>query len=241
MSFSLPFLNRRRTNTTRTREIVLKHDEITFYSSVVAIAILVFFLTLGGSLAIDALIAVAIGDSAELYAMVGQIFGYGRYYVVSHVRGSNTNQMLLWVTVELGIFATIAVTTPRVPFFFPKSPSALQGVIAGSGISVLNFLGPNTFYFVARKLFGVIMAIMEELLFRGLFGNILIKGYGSAIGMIGDSGMFALYHLGVYGGNPLALGIVFLDGIGITFVDIQNSGRISTGLIGHVIINLLSF
>ena len=234
-------MNRRRTNTARTRDIVLKHDEITFYSSIIAIAILIFFLTLGGSLAIDALIAVAIGDSAEIYALVGQFSGYGKYYVVAHVRGSNSNQMLLWVTVELGIFATIAIFTPRIPFFFPKTPSALEGVVASSGVSVLNFLGPNTFYFIARKLFGVIMAVMEELLFRGLFGNVLIKGYGSFYGMFADSGIFAAYHLGVYGGNPLALGIVFLDGIGITFVDIQNGGRISTGLIGHVIINLLSF
>ena len=99
---------------------------------------------------------------------------------------------------------------------------------------VVNFTSPLHF-FLAMVVIGIIPAIGEELLFRGLIQNLLIKAFSNAHIGIWVSGFgFAAIHMQFYGLAPrMLLGVVF----GYLY---YWSGNLSVAMVAHFINNGLA-
>jgi membrane protease YdiL (CAAX protease family) len=79
------------------------------------------------------------------------------------------------------------------------------------------------------KVYGVLIAIAEEILFRGVilpwFSN--MTPMGMYLGIPISAGSWTIFHLAVYGTNPVALLLVFMVGIVLGAIA-SMSARVST-------------
>ena len=88
-------------------------------------------------------------------------------------------------------------------------------------------------------LFGLLIAVAEEVFFRGFLLNFLIGKAGNIFGIFGSALIFAIYHLNVYGTSPQNLIFVFGAGIILGFIAFR-SRRVSTVMIAHIMNNLFA-
>lgn len=123
---------------------------------------------------------------------------------------------------------TLNVATTFGIVSFPLSQTIGTGAFVTSG------------YLLGLIFTGIIIPNSEEQFFRGLWGNLSVKGLGPELGALGAGAAFMVFHIPVYGSNPYFLATVFMDGATIMAVDIA-SGRLVTGVLAHMANNLLSF
>jgi len=88
-------------------------------------------------------------------------------------------------------------------------------------------------------LFGVLMAVAEEVFFRGFLTNFFITRFTPAIGILASAGIFAVYHFARYGTQISSLIYVLAGGTILGYVAYK-SGRLSPVIIAHIINNLLA-
>jgi membrane protease YdiL (CAAX protease family) len=109
--------------------------------------------------------------------------------------------------------------------------SLLVGYISytGLGLSVSN-----------SALFGIEMAIAEEMFFRGVIFNYLIDTLKiSTIAMIASATIFMIYHAAVYGGSDTSLIYVFAGGFILSWITYK-SGSLAAAMIAHSVNNVLA-
>jgi membrane protease YdiL (CAAX protease family) len=100
---------------------------------------------------------------------------------------------------------------------------------AGLGLSITN-----------SALFGVEMAIAEEMFFRGVIFNYLIDMLKHpTIAIIGSAIIFMAYHFGVYGGSNTSLIYVLVGGIILAWVT-NKSKNLVAAMFAHSINNVLA-
>jgi membrane protease YdiL (CAAX protease family) len=113
------------------------------------------------------------------------------------------------------------------------------------GIVILQFLTfqllPQTIIdFQTRKMFYLSAAISEELFFRYYLATLLLQKTQSPLtSTFATSLVFMVYHNVVYGFSAVALIIVFLSSMVLTFIYFI-SRRISVPIIIHSLVNLLA-
>lgn len=90
-------------------------------------------------------------------------------------------------------------------------------------------------------LFGVMMAIGEEMFFRLAWANLLIQvSHSEIFGALMGAGIFAVYHLAAYGDNPSAMLFVLGAGFTLIYIDLQMH-RLSPSMLAHIGNNVLAY
>ena len=89
-------------------------------------------------------------------------------------------------------------------------------------------------------LFGALMGISEEQLFRGFFLVYFVDTLKSTtIAIVASAMIFGLYHLAVYGGSTTSLLYVFAGGFILAYVTLKTQSLVSS-VVAHVINNVLA-
>lgn len=127
-------------------------------------------------------------------------------------------------------------------------------ILALLGIFMVSFYIQEEFMLssvFAAVSFGALMAVAEEQFFRGGITDFLVSSYPDTISLgfihlpgwltalVCSAGIFTLYHVGRYGGQPDALMYVFGGGFILNFVAYK-SRRISPGMLAHIINNVIA-
>jgi membrane protease YdiL (CAAX protease family) len=100
---------------------------------------------------------------------------------------------------------------------------------AGLGLSITNSV-----------LFGIEMALAEELFFRGVVFNYLFSMLKHpTIAIVASAVFFMAYHFAVYGSSNTSLLYVLIGGIILSWVTYK-SGNLAAAMIGHSINNILA-
>ena len=137
-----------------------------------------------------------------LMVIGGIMFGVGTKSITSDLWLSRKEFFdgVLWFTVVFGAIATVHV-----------------GVVEIVSHTPFNV----TYNVMDLKVYGILIAIAEEIFFRGfLLPWLSTMGYplGQYIGVPASAGAWTLFHLGVYGTQPQALILVLMVGIILGFI-----------------------
>lgn len=90
------------------------------------------------------------------------------------------------------------------------------------------------------KLFAIMMAVAEECFFRGFLMSWFARQFNSdTLAVILQAVVFAAYHTAVYGTSPTLMLYVLMSGGILGFVA-WRTGRLSTSMLVHSIINIIS-
>lgn len=171
----------------------------------------------GLSLAALAVIAPLAGFAAAVLLRIRSLSSFGvrpvswRWLLIGFGAG-----IVAFVVKGLAVMAYTAVTSDSST---PQTVYADGG--SGGALSLI----------VATLLIGVLTPISEELLFRGVLTNALLR-YGPFIGVVGSTLIFALAH---------GLNVIFVVAAvtGLVFAELmRRSGSIWLGVIAHIINNL---
>lgn len=128
---------------------------------------------------------------------------------------------LLWFTISFGAITTLQI----------------------GAASLLSHLPFNvTFDVMNLKLYGVLIAIAEELCFRGFvlpWFSTVVGPFGPYFGIPISAGAWSIYHLYVYGTEPTALMLVFMVGIILGFIA-WSKQRLWIFMGAHALVNLVA-
>lgn len=128
-------------------------------------------------------------------------------------------QILTWTIFDLVIFYGVNLTVSKIPQSI--EPTMFSSVP-----------------FTAQQEFLILIAVAEERFFRGFILNAFVKyAKNTGIAIAGEAFLFAIYHSYVYGGELNSFIIVLTAGIIISTGDIR-TGRISTGMLSHILNNV---
>ncbi|MGG5258328.1 CPBP family intramembrane glutamic endopeptidase [Phycicoccus avicenniae] len=133
-----------------------------------------------------------------------------------------------WVLVAVGLgVATLVVKSLASAAWIylsgdTSNPQAEYAQGAGGGVVAL---------VLATVFLGLLTPFGEELLFRGVVTNALLR-YGPVVGVVGSAAVFALYH----GINSVLPG-AFVVGL-VTAELFRRTGSVWPGVIVHVVVNL---
>ena len=105
---------------------------------------------------------------------------------------------------------------------------------------------------VDAVLYGILMAVSEEVFFRGFITDFLLSYFGRPSAKIGgfalnnayvalgaSAGIFAIYHFARYGATPNALIYVWVGGFVLSWIA-WKSKRLSPSIVAHCLNNIFS-
>jgi membrane protease YdiL (CAAX protease family) len=193
---------------------MIAHDTISKTFTILAIIIILYLSTF--SLSLELLFP----SILLISGIIMQLYESQKIEYVDSVFEEETSYNILFYT--LIALAGIGISTFFSPIILSVKPIAFE--IRYTGFQLM--------------LFGVLMAIAEEQFFRGFITNFLLK-FSSIIAILGSAGIFAVYHLAVYGTKPEAIIYVFIGGMILAYVAIR-SQRLSPTMIAHSIVNVLA-
>jgi membrane protease YdiL (CAAX protease family) len=141
----------------------------------------------------------------------------------------------------------------------PDEPIPYTRVLTGTLIAFLGFaltglavaattsLRGNLFVITPMQLTGynamlhaILMAVAEEQFFRGAVSNYFyLLSKNTLIASLASAGIFAVYHLAVYGLAFDALTYVFIGGFLLAYVGFY-VGRLSAPMLAHVLNNVMA-
>jgi len=99
----------------------------------------------------------------------------------------------------------------------------------------------SSWVFLLFLMLGLCVApLLEELIFRGYFFNVLETFQGTSVATVIIAGLFALMHVGQYWGDWMAILMVMLLGLEITLLRAW-SGSVIPGIVTHYLYNALVF
>lgn len=166
-----------------------------------------------------------------VYVIVASYFLVNGETLLSPVWTSNWTWTIVVYMVMVALFIQISDKLPdksKSPILqnilalcivFPTS-TALFWVLQDFGI-YFQSVQPMSYHLIPAHLIYqlVIVASSEELIFRGAIFGFLQEYYKKQwwIPYIGNSGLFAIFHLAAYGFNPITLLIAFLMGLIFTY------------------------
>jgi membrane protease YdiL (CAAX protease family) len=112
--------------------------------------------------------------------------------------------------------------------------------IAVTGIFITAAKIPAQFTGVNAILFSILMAVSEEIFFRGFITNMLASASKvSPVAILASGLIFAVYHFARYGTSPASILYVFVAGVILSWVA-WHSGRLSPVICAHVLNNLVA-
>jgi len=145
-----------------------------------------------------------------IFVLGGIGFGFGTHCLTNdwHIDQRELSDGLLWFIIVFGAIMTVQV-----------------GVVSSLSHTPFNV----RFDVMDLKVYGVLIAVAEEILFRGVilpwFSN--MTPMGMYLGIPISAGSWTIFHLAVYGTNPTALLLVFMVGIVLGAIA-SMSPRVST-------------
>lgn len=169
-----------------------------------------------------------------LFVLGATTFGLGTHCITNdwHITKRELSDGLLWFIIVFGAIMTVQI-----------------GVVASLSHAPFNV----TYDVMALKVYGVLIAIAEEMLFRGVilpwFTN--ITPLGIYIGIPLSAGSWTIFHFAVYGTNPVALIMVFMVGIVLGAIASMNprvqtststkaNNRLWVFMSAHALVNLIA-
>lgn len=170
---------------------------------------------------IDLYLATIINVSRILYPSILLLSGvvFLKYYTPLKLdaRGVSESNLLYYSLVALGFTWAIGLFVPRL---FHQSITDLAG---------------NT-----RLLFLVLMAVAEEVFFRGfLYGFFVDRLHSLWLGNFVQALLWAVYHTAVYGSMQGVLLYILLVGLVYGWADARTQS-LTPGMFSHVIVNLMA-
>jgi len=143
----------------------------------------------------------------------------------------------------LNLYRNVKVDTPV------ESNVFMYSVIGILMIGLIGFITPRVFVMESvllgvtqfqLMLFVVLMAISEEVFFRGFLQKYFTLKLGSAsLAIVLQSIVWSVYHTSVYGSHPEIMVYVLFSGIVLGYLTYR-SGTLTPSLISHIVINFLA-
>ena len=143
----------------------------------------------------------------------------------------------------LNLYKNIKVDTPV------ESNVFMYSVIGILMIGLIGFITPRVFVMESvlsgvtqfqLTLFVVLMAIAEEVFFRGFLQSYFaLKLHSVALSIVLQSVVWSVYHTAVYGSHPDIMMYVLLSGIVLGYLTYR-SGSLTPSLISHIVINFIA-
>jgi membrane protease YdiL (CAAX protease family) len=166
-------------------------------------------------------------------AMFGVGYLYSRYRSVSIPVSapslSNVGYAVLGVVVGIGLAIGLSALL-----------SAL-GLLPGSVIGDTAAINP-TYLLALAALSVVVVAPVEEFVFRGVVQGRLRQRFGSVAAIVGASLLFGSLHLGNYSGNPAAIvaGALMIAAIGTVFGALYElTDNLAVPVLAHAVYNVI--
>jgi membrane protease YdiL (CAAX protease family) len=131
--------------------------------------------------------------------------------------------IFLLIISSFGLTVLFSELNNVIRYFFPMRESAIQ--------STIDFLVSGNIFLVIFSV-GIVIPITEELIFRGLFLNGLLKNYSAATSIITTSILFALLHV-----SPWGLLSYFLIGVFLSWIFLKTKNLIYCFIV-HSLYNL---
>jgi len=200
---------------------VIKQDGVSIALTVLAASQLLFLGTFG-----QAVVGVAVFVLAIM--LVGIVLGMwlGLADRDERIDPVETREMLTWSVVGLAVIGVLNL----LQLFKPAAGTILS-------TALLN-VAEDARMLVSRML-GVLVAVAEEQFFRGALTNLFIRSVGVAGSIILSGAVFGVYHLAVYGSQPITMAVVAGAGSVLAYTAVR-TGRVSTPMIAHVANNVVA-
>lgn len=180
--------------------------------------------------------------SGFLMVTAGLIFLYGTVFLGMRISDLAMASIIILLT---GISFALLFKTFTVDLHLSRKELAgtiRWTLISIGAVAVINYVAPRSFEAVGfdPRLFGVLIATAEEVMFRLFLLPWLLRLTGNAWVAIGLSALaFMTYHFYRYGGDWTALFIVLAGGAILGHATIQTQ-RITSSMGGHCLVNLLA-
>ena len=200
---------------------MIKQDGVSIALTVLAASQLLFLGTFG-----QAVVGVAVFVLAIM--LVGIVLGMwlGLAERDERIDPVETREMLTWSVVGLAVIGVLNL----LQLFKPAAGTILS-------TALLN-VAEDARMLVSRML-GVLVAVAEEQFFRGALTNLFIRSVGVAGSIILSGAVFGVYHLAVYGSQPITMAVVAGAGSVLAYTAVR-TGRVSTPMIAHVANNVVA-
>jgi len=166
-------------------------------------------------------------------AMFGLGYAYRRYRGVSvpvaWLSLSNVGYLVVGVVVAIGLAVGLSVLL------------ATLDLLPGSVIGETAITNP-TYLLGLAALSVVVVAPVEEYVFRGVIQGRLSQRFGPVASIVGASLLFGSLHLANYSGNPVSIvaGALMIAAIGTVFGTLyERTGNLAVPVLAHAIYNVI--
>jgi len=166
-------------------------------------------------------------------AMFGLGYAYHRYRGVSvpvaWLSLSNVGYLVVGVVVAIGLAVGLSVLL------------ATLDLLPGSVIGETAITNP-TYLLGLAALSVVVVAPVEEYVFRGVIQGRLSQRFGPVASIVGASLLFGSLHLANYSGNPVSIvaGALMIAAIGTVFGTLyERTGNLAVPVLAHAIYNVI--
>ncbi len=190
---------------------IIRQDSLSKILIIISVSLLLFMSTFNVELLTKSLFAVSLILGGLTLSLVTK-----EYAEDNNIDLGERNQIFIYSIIALGTVLFLSTIVPAIPLV----------ELAQIPFSII-------------VLFGLLIAVAEEVFFRGFLLNFLIGKAGNIFGIFGSALIFAIYHLNVYGTSPQNLIFVFGAGIILGFIAFR-SRRVSTVMIAHIMNNLFA-
>ena len=190
----------------------IRQDPVSQGLTVIAVAELMFLSTYGADLMLRSLFAAVLAIGGLVLMRFTGVESVDVTIDESERRG-----MIVWVVVSLGVIVMLSLFTPRLPLDTSQMTTIQLAMVP--------------------RMFGALIAVSEEVFFRGFATNFFVSRIGFNGGILLSGGFFALYHAAVYGSDAGLMIYVLGAGVVLSYVALR-TGRVSTTMIAHLIVNV---
>ena len=190
---------------------IIRQDSLSKILIIISVSLLLFMSTFNVELLTKSLFAVSLILGGLTLSLITK-----EYSEDNNIDLGERNQIFIYSIIALGTVLFLSTIVPAIPLV----------ELAQIPFSII-------------VLFGLLIAVAEEVFFRGFLLNFLIGKAGNIFGIFGSALIFAIYHLNVYGTSPQNLIFVFGAGIILGFIAFR-SRRVSTVMIAHIMNNLFA-
>ncbi len=200
---------------------MIRQDGVSIALTVLAVSQLLFLGTFG-----QAVVGVAVFVLSIMIAGLVLTMWLGMADRDESIDPSERRDLITWAVVGLAVIGLLNLFQ----LFKPAAGTILSVALAN--------VAEDARMLVSRML-GILVAVAEEQFFRGALTNLFIRSVGSAAAVVLSGAVFGIYHLAVYGSQPITMMIVAGAGSVLAYTAIR-TGRVSTPIIAHVANNVVA-
>jgi len=200
---------------------VIRQDNVSIALTVLAASQLLFLGTFG-----PAVVGVAVFILAIMLVGLVLAMWLGMAERDEHIDARERWDLLVWTMVGLATIGLLNILQ-----LFKPAPATILSI-------ALSNVAEDARMLVSRML-GILVAVAEEQFFRGALTNLFIRSVGVAGAIVLSGGIFGIYHLAVYGSQPVTMVIVAAAGSILALTAVR-TGRVSTPMLAHVANNVVA-